>query len=74
MPNFEDMPLEQLAQEAKRNEQNLEDARQERVFLGKQSGMHISVAELNRLDRDIERYQENLQRIQDVIAKNQESN
>jgi hypothetical protein len=69
MPNYEEMTLEQLRKERERAQALLTDARDERAFLGKQTSMHIKVSELNRLDRDIERFETRLTEIDQLIEK-----
>jgi hypothetical protein len=69
MPSYENLSTEQLNEALKKSQALLQDARDERAFLGKQTSMHIKVAELNRLDQDIERYQGRVEEIEALIAE-----
>ena len=69
MPSYETMNTDELNAALKRSQALLEDARDERSFLGRQTSMHIKVAELNRLDQDIERYQGRVEQIEALLAE-----
>ena len=68
MPNFTEMNLEELQAAKKRAEALLVDAQDERSFLGKQTSMHIKVAEFKRLDQDIEKFTAQVAEIEKLLA------
>ncbi len=68
MPNFESMSHEELKAALERARALLQDATDERSFLGKQTSMHIKVAELKRLDQDIEKFHAQVEEIQALLT------
>lgn len=56
MPNYETLNREELRVALTRARAFLEDAKDERSFIGKQTSMHIKVSELTRLDQDIVKF------------------
>ena len=69
MPSYETMNTEELNEALKRSKALLEDAQDERAFLGKQTSMHIKVAEFKRLDADIERFEGQVKEIEALLAE-----
>ena len=69
MPSYENLTREELLIQLTRNEAILQDALDERSFIGKQTSMHIKVAELNRLDQDAERFEGRVAEIKALLAK-----
>ena len=69
MPSYETMNTEELNAALKRSKALLEDAQDERAFLGKQTSMHIKVAEFKRLDQDIERFEGQVKEIEALLAE-----
>ncbi len=68
MPSFENLNQDELKAELERTEKKLEDARQERDFMGKLSGAHISASELSRLDLEISRYEDTVSDLKSRIG------
>lgn len=69
MPNYDTMNREELEKALERAQALFEDARDERSFLGKQTSMHIKVAEFNRLDQDIEKFRSQVEQLKALIAQ-----
>jgi len=68
MPNYESMNPEGLRVALARAQAFLQDAIDERSFLGKQTSMHIKVAELVRLDQDVERFGARVDQLKALLA------
>ena len=68
MPDYDNLTLPQLQEELKKNEELLQDVKDERAFMAKQEGMHIVTSEFESLDRDRERYEKRIEEIKARIA------
>lgn len=68
MPNYENLDSTELKTALTRAQALLQDATDERSFLGKQTSMHIKVAEFNRLDQDIEKFQARVTELEALLA------
>ncbi len=67
MADYSQMTMEELQAELEKNQGYLEDAQEERNFMGLQTGQHIKVADFARVDDDIERYQRRIQELQGLL-------
>ncbi len=68
MKDYSQLNADELQAERKRVQELLQDAEDERRFLGMQSGQHIKVAEFNRIDQDIEKYTSWIKAIDERLA------
>ena len=68
MPNYETLNREELQAALTRAQAFLVDARDERSFIGKQTSMHIKVAELTRLDQDVEKFGAQVAELEELLA------
>ncbi len=70
MPNHDELITPELTLALRRSQAFLEDARDERAYLRKQSCKHIKVAEvshLERLDRDVEKFQAQVNHFESLL-------
>lgn len=69
MVDYSKMSDEELKTELEKLEEFQQDARDERAFLGKQTSMHIEVAEFTRIDQEIEKFGERIEEVKRIIAE-----
>lgn len=67
MPDYTDLSPEELEKELMNAKINMQDAENERRFLGMQSGQHIKVADFERVDRDIEKYKKRVEQLTEQL-------
>ena len=67
MSQYETMNAEQLKEELEKAKALLLDAEDERGFIAMQSGQHINATVFTRIDRDIEKYQNQITEIEALL-------
>lgn len=67
MNNYEDLSLEKLQYKLEETKSLLIDNQDERAFIAKQSGMHLSISFFTRLDKEIEKYEKQIEILKHLI-------
>lgn len=69
MVDYSKMSTEELTEELSKTEEFLQDAQDERAFLGKQTSMHIEVVEFVRIDQEIEKFEARISEIKRLLEE-----
>jgi len=69
MTDYNAYTLEELQAELNKAQNMLSEVEDERTFMGKQTGMHISAKEFAKFDREIAKYQEQIAQLEKEITQ-----